>query len=766
MADKPTTTDTSANAQYLSSTLNDNFAVIENAIEGCLGRGGTSESPNSMEGNLDMDLNKIQNLGAPASNNDAARLVDISDSDATGAASATLRIDTGNALDILNLTELRALSDVPVFPVAITRGYSTEDDGGGGTWIWDADSTESDNDGTIIKQTADTTGRWVRQYDGTINVKWFGAVGDGSTDDHDAFMAALAVGPVTFRDHHRVSRLDLLDGYVLLGIGDNAKLSVSTGIVITFGGINASAFTSPYITYSIADNPSYGDGSITMSTASDAGNYSEGEIIALWSEEGYTDSLSTFKPAFQQLVKVKSVDSDTGIVELYDTIYKTYAGTEFRVTKGSEATNTESVPNRFTKDIVCGNFRVETPDDSWTRLGGTYNTHIFNIKSDGSDGLFVNNGFAKSKLENINGLFRKRVQDLAYFSHNSYLHFGTCSSNAGDAVDTPIAFGEGAHHNITKADSIQAIDGNTIDSLVAYAQGSHLNRIDGLVIEAGDCTRMVHITNSASTDMDHFGNTLSHASIKCNTCTHMIQATAVSDAYPAECLIDNTVTLYAGSSVSTNTMLIEASGIRVEGTRFIGSSSAITIGAGVTNGRLIGCRFSNTQTININSSATFIVEGNEYSSTDSINSRKSFISQGSGTSSTSTSNVITSVTFPSGTVIEDDMFPFEIYAVASGTAGTKSIAIRVNNTNVMTYTSASAYVGGIILRGALLNIAIGSIRAYMDGSDANGSYLGRANVTLDTSTTDLTIEVVAYVSNAADAIAVEVAHVRGKRVEI
>lgn len=35
-------------------------------------------------------------------------------------------------------------------------------------------------------------GAWVRRFDGAVNVKWFGATGDGTTDDGPAFVAALA----------------------------------------------------------------------------------------------------------------------------------------------------------------------------------------------------------------------------------------------------------------------------------------------------------------------------------------------------------------------------------------------------------------------------------------------------------------------------------------------------------------------------------------------------------------------------------------------
>ncbi len=67
------------------------------------------------------------------------------------------------------------------------RGYANDNDGGGGHFVWRVDgfTAANDNGGTIITPTITnpTSGRWVRNFEGTaINVKWFGIMGDGTTD--------------------------------------------------------------------------------------------------------------------------------------------------------------------------------------------------------------------------------------------------------------------------------------------------------------------------------------------------------------------------------------------------------------------------------------------------------------------------------------------------------------------------------------------------------------------------------------------------------
>lgn len=96
-----------------------------------------------------------------------------------------------------SISALKAWSGPTDKTVAFVRGYYAAGDFGGGLYYYDSSSTGTDNGGTIINPTAaPATGRWLRQYDARhYSIKVFGAIGDGSTDDTAAIVAAVAALP-------------------------------------------------------------------------------------------------------------------------------------------------------------------------------------------------------------------------------------------------------------------------------------------------------------------------------------------------------------------------------------------------------------------------------------------------------------------------------------------------------------------------------------------------------------------------------------------
>lgn len=98
----------------------------------------------------------------------------------------------GPGLYVTNYAALRALdpSTYAAGYVANVGGYDSVNDGGQGQFMYVPSATDADNDGTILTPSTNV-GRWFRMYSGAVNVKWFGAVGDGATNDATAIQNAI-----------------------------------------------------------------------------------------------------------------------------------------------------------------------------------------------------------------------------------------------------------------------------------------------------------------------------------------------------------------------------------------------------------------------------------------------------------------------------------------------------------------------------------------------------------------------------------------------
>src|ERR1043166_3057781 len=102
-------------------------------------------------------------------------------------------VSAANSLvTVSSFSDLRALSSVGGNADVTVRGYYSPGDGGGGQFYWDPNSTDNDDGGMTIVPTANPpAGRWKRTAQSNVNVKWFGAVGDGQVNDAPTIQAAL-----------------------------------------------------------------------------------------------------------------------------------------------------------------------------------------------------------------------------------------------------------------------------------------------------------------------------------------------------------------------------------------------------------------------------------------------------------------------------------------------------------------------------------------------------------------------------------------------
>lgn len=87
----------------------------------------------------------------------------------------------------LRALEVATIADNSLFYI---KGIVSPGDGGEGFYYYDAGSVAVDNTGTVIEPTSGT-GAFLRVYSGAVNIRWFGATGDGVTDDTAAIQAAI-----------------------------------------------------------------------------------------------------------------------------------------------------------------------------------------------------------------------------------------------------------------------------------------------------------------------------------------------------------------------------------------------------------------------------------------------------------------------------------------------------------------------------------------------------------------------------------------------
>lgn len=74
----------------------------------------------------------------------------------------------------------------------IVQNYATPGDGGGGVFTWNASDIRGDDNGVIIAVSGLATGRWNRSFDNAqLNVRHYGATGNGSTDDTTAIQNTI-----------------------------------------------------------------------------------------------------------------------------------------------------------------------------------------------------------------------------------------------------------------------------------------------------------------------------------------------------------------------------------------------------------------------------------------------------------------------------------------------------------------------------------------------------------------------------------------------
>lgn len=143
---------------------------------------------------------------------------------------------SGTPFPVLN--NIAAISSLgqPSYNKIDVLGYNEPNDGGGGTFIWDSQSTDTPVNGMIIQVSGVPTGRYKRYApDNKFNVRWFGAVCDGITDDTSAVNLAIDfIDRVGYIAGWGQAIIEFPQGEIRI----DGTISASAAIGLTFKGVS------------------------------------------------------------------------------------------------------------------------------------------------------------------------------------------------------------------------------------------------------------------------------------------------------------------------------------------------------------------------------------------------------------------------------------------------------------------------------------------------------------------------------------------------
>jgi hypothetical protein len=253
-----------------------------------------------------------------------------------------------------------------------------------------------------------------------INVRWYGALGNGTADDTASIQAAIdamyAAGggvvwfPQTSSYYKITSPIYLKSKVSLIGIGmPKIKNDAAVGAFMTGSIFAPGNFHPAYWALVTKDAATTAEGSNQV-TVADASGYAVGDTVFINSTSSHG---GTPLPEYMQAAKVISKAGNTLTIS---------HPIEYASTCVIAKTDQAGVNGRFSKplfmyaDARIENFEIDTWD-YWTADSATYNVTFKNIAGKAKSVVYGNT-FCYTTFEDISITFSGKVSELSFGSHD------------------------------------------------------------------------------------------------------------------------------------------------------------------------------------------------------------------------------------------------------------------------------------------------------------------------------------------------------------
>jgi hypothetical protein len=447
----------------------------------------------------------------------------------------------GNQRIAENVVELRTISGFDNEVIDLL-GYYVKGDKGGGSFFWDAVSTDADNGGTIIKATATTTGRWIRLIEDHVTPEMFGAKGDGIFNDTAAFQKCLGIGgTILLSGRYLLNHVSgTQSNYNIVG-SDNAVLDFTQSDQNRTNCIDYGDFELKGNYTQISDlsvSPARFTKTINFSSSH---NLEAGDLFVIWDPSD--GSWNSMRDEYQagEICEVANVVDSTEI-EITDFLYDTYdsaivevhklnaikvKASNFKILGGGNPPPFLNFQSNYgfqvggARDVVLENIQFEGAFRQTLHVAHAYNVSIKNISIDQIEEAPINNyGLMWSSTQNV--------------------WVTNCNINAiGDSIETSSGIplqGSSISFPVRRS-TVDSVSANTIISQHGHCEYGYISKCfsNGVVL-GGDRSDVVNCYVSGNIQLAREGVGMNFTATG-NTVKGGISATQCGDSecrYPSE----------------------------------------------------------------------------------------------------------------------------------------------------------------------------------------------------------------------------------------